>query len=316
MIVLLLLLQVAPRPVRDAVEAAKKDVQAWSKEAALLRALSRGTEVELTYVTKEACPVGESKTRTWTVASELRAGPEKALKTGEGALPETWVDVKAALDVFRKKGMDFATPLLELGVVHGKPLWYTLNPNSDTWVADAVTGEALWVGRAEVLKLVREQTNAVTSWARMVAAVERELKGWKAAGAQLASLRATGLPRKFLDEELGLTQWEVSVFLEKPEPRQLYFRIANGGVAYWGNENVPADRSHHSPLSSWSFAGAGRNLPAHPLVKPFLAPLPRVRTELVADAPRLKTGQALLTIRNVDANTALEIALDRKGAAR
>ncbi len=325
-------LKVEKRTLKEAMEAARKEVQAWSKEAVLLKAACRATlpatcdptagrytEIELLYATKEGCAPGEMKTRAWTFEKEepvLRAGEPRTQKSGPGSLPAACSEMKPALANLKARGMRFDLPLLELAALHGRPVWYTTNPRQDLWFADGVTGDFLYFGNAEPHAYVRDQTIAVTSWKQAVEALQRELKGWKVEGALVGSVRAAGLPRKYLDPELGLTHWEFSILVEKPSPAALFFRVANGNVAQWAVENLPADRSHFAPLASWNLAEAGSRMRDHAAVKPFLESLPRLQAELTIDPPRMKAGEALFRLRDLDANRTLEVTLDKKGAVK
>jgi hypothetical protein len=335
---LLVLLQDPPplkaekRTLKEAVEAARKEVAAWSKEAGLLKATCRASlpgtcdpvagrygEIELLYATKEGCPPGELKTRVWSLGNDepiLRAGEPKTLKSGPGPLPAAPAEIKAAVASLRGRGMKYDPPLLELAALHGRAVWYTQNPRQDVWFADGATGEFLYFGNAEPQMYVRDQTIAVTSWKQAAEAILRELRGWKVEGAQVGSVRATGLPRKYLDPELGLVHWEFLIYAEKPAPAAIFYRVANGNVAWWAVESVPADRSHFAPLASWNLAEAGARMREHPALKPFLDGLPRLQTELTIDPPRMKAGEALFRLRDLDAQKTLEVTLDRKGAVK
>jgi hypothetical protein len=322
-------LKIEKRSVLEALAVVKTEVRGWSAEAVFLRATctsavkedcdpfaGRYTQVELLFATKESCPPGELRTRAWKFGATeppLSAAEQRTEKSGGGSLPDRFVDSKAAFLAMREAGMAHFPPALELSVVYGRPLWYSIDPGKH-WFVDARTGEFLSFADAEILAYTREQTNAVTSWKQALEVVERELRGWKADKAQLGSIRGLGLNRRHFDLDLGLTTWEFSVSSGGAAPTMLFFRVANGGLAYWAIDAAPRDQGHFAALGSWSLGGAGQVIAANAATREFLGFQPAVSGELVIDAPRMKSGQALYRLRNAETGAVLEITLDRKGA--
>ena len=316
----------------------KKEALAWNKEAQLLKVAytsellfdidprsDQVSDLEFQFCTRDGCAPGEMKIRTWTLKSNdtiAAAGEEKTERNGFIPLPEKLIPVKTAADLFRAQGMKWR-PKMEASVIHGRPLWHTTNgpktpPGLEYYFADAVTGEFVSYIQATiaVLQYIRDQTSALTTWKQAVDAIEKDLKAWKLSEPQVSTIRAQGRSRRYLDRELGITEWEFQIYVDKPAPAMLFYRVSNGNVAYWAQDSVPSDKSHLTPLSSWSLAGAGDKVLAHAAVKPFLESLPNVSTQLQVDAAHMKTGEAIFKITNVQNRSTLEVTLDKKGGVK
>ena len=321
------------RPFSESLAMVRKEALAWNAGAALLKVsyktellfdvnpqADRGMDVEFQFGGRDGCAPGEMKTRTWTLGpadASPRAGDEKTVRISPPPLPEKLAPVKAAVDALVAQGMKLG-PKMELSVIHGRPLWATTNGGQKVWFADGVTGQFAHYcdGAFVAANYVRDQTVAITTWKQAVEAIEKDLRAWKAAGAQVSTIRAAGKPRKYLDVEMGLVDWDFQVYLDKPAPAMIFYRVSNGNVVQWAKDAVPADKSHFAALSSWSLQGAGQKMLEHAAVKPFLASLPRVTTELLIDAPRMKSGEAAFRITSLEDRSVLEVKLDRKGSVK
>lgn len=337
-VLLLSLLAQNKRSFDEALAIVKKEAVAWNAGAALLKVsyktellfdvnpqADRGMDVEFHFGGRDGGPPGEMKTRSWTLGpgdEAPRAGAEKTVRSSPPPLPEKVAPVKAAVESLVRQGMTLG-PKMELAVLHGRPLWATTNAGGangapKVWFADGVTGEFAYYcdGAFVPANYVRDQTIAVTTWKQAADAIEKDLRAWKATGAQVSTIRATGKARKFLDREMGLVDWDFQVYVDKPAPAMLLYKISNGNVVLWAQDAVPADKTHFAALSSWSLQGAGAKMLEHAAVKPFLASLPRVATELLVDAPRMKAGEAQFKIASLEDRSVLEVTLDRKGAVK
>ena len=321
------------RAFGDSLALVRKEALAWNAGAALLKVAykgellfdvnpqaDRGCEIEFQFGGREGLAPGEMKVRSWTLGpadAAPRAGEEKTVRNSPPPLPEKLAPVKAAVEACTAQGMKLG-PKMELSVLHGRPLWATTNGGQKFWFADGTTGQFAYFCDGAYLpaNFVRDQTTAITTWKQAVDAIEKDLRAWKAAGPQVSTIRATGKTRAYLDPEMGLVDWDIQVYLDKPAPVMLLYRISNGAVVQWAQDAVPADKSHFAPLSSWSLQGAGQKMLEHAAVKPFLASLPRVTTELLIDAPRMKSGEASFRIASLEDRSVLEVTLDRKGAVK
>ncbi len=337
---LMLLLQdkLKTRTFDESLALAKKEALAWNKEAALFKVAytsellfdvdpqsDRVSDLEFQFAGRDGCAPGEMKLRSWTVKSNdpvPHPGDEKTERSGPPPLPEKLAGVKAAADALRAQGMKFH-PKMELAMMHGRALWMTTNgpriPAGQAFhFADGVTGEYVMTCDAtlSVLQTVRDQASALTSWKQAVDAIEKDLRAWKGTAAQVSTIKGSGRGRKFLDRDLGMVEWELQVYIDKPAPAMLFYRISNGNVAFWGQDSVPADKSHFALLSSWSLMGAGGRMAEHPAVKPFLASLTTVATDLFVDAVHMKAGEAVVKVTNLDNRSVLEVTLDKKGAVK
>ena len=339
-LLLLLLAQDKPkaRTFDESLALAKKEALAWNREAALFKVAyasellfdvdpqsDRVSDLEFQFAGRDGCPPGEMKLKSWTLKSgdpAPRPGDERTERSGAPPLPGKLAGVKTAADALRAQGMKFH-PKMELAMIHGRALWMTTNgPRAAAGqafhFADGVTGEYVMTCDAtlSVLQTVRDQTGALTTWKQAVDAVEKDLRAWKVAEAQLSTAKGSGKGRKYLDRDLGMVEWELQVYVDKPSPAMVFYRISNGNVAFWGQDSVPADKSHVALLSSWSLTGAGGRMLDHPAVKPFMASQPTVTTDLLIDAAHMKAGEAVVKLTNLDNRSVLEVTLDKKGAVK
>ena len=76
----------------------------------------------------------------------------------------------------RSRDMVYPVPQLELARVHGKPFWYTINPDPVVYFADGVRGIYERKTRLSALASQRDNTTEQTTWKQAVSVVKRDLK--------------------------------------------------------------------------------------------------------------------------------------------
>jgi hypothetical protein len=324
--------QVQKRTPLEALDLVRRDALAWQRDAVLLQisaqclrpedadiAAGKFTQFAVQYASRAGCKPGEILKRVWSVqpaAIPVIPGQQVTDSSSSAPLSERFADARTILARMKEKGMKSERPAIDLANVAGRALWFTVVPDPNHYVCDALTGEFVQTLGAPLSISLRDFEPLTTSWKQAADAVDRDLKLWKVGAYFLSSFKAFGYRRASIDKELSLTHWEFIVSVDVPAPVTITYQVAHGTSAEWAKSYPPPDRSHYAPLSSWNLAGAGERVMADPGVQAFLSGNPKIELELESDPARQKNGEALLRIKDIEKGRAMDLLLDKKGALK
>ena len=103
------------------------------------------------------------------------------------------------------------------------------------------SAEVLWLVRLGLLAAVA--LHVLMAWQLTRIAVRARPVGYAVRAPQVSTVKGLGKGRKYLDRDLGMMEWELQVYIDKPSPAMVFYRVSNGNVAFWGQDSVPADRA-------------------------------------------------------------------------